>query len=57
MEEHAQHAKLKLPDSSIQLIPQEDIKKQSEPIGMMPDLKNVLNKRQIRDLVAFLATL
>ena len=57
MEEHAQHTKLKLPDSSIQLIPQEDIKKQSEPIGMMPDLKNVLNKRQIRDLVAFLATL
>ena len=48
---------IKLPDNSLEYFATTELKSQSKPIGTMPDLKTILNLRQVRDLVAYLATL
>ena len=48
---------VKLPDSSLESFAASEIKSQSKPVGTMPDPKMILNLRQIRDLVAYLATM
>ena len=48
---------VKLPDSSLESFAASEIKSQSKPVGTMPDPKTILNLRQIRDLVAYLATM
>jgi quinoprotein glucose dehydrogenase len=48
---------VKLPDGSIQTIARYEVKSESKPIGTMPDVRSFLDPRQVRDLVAYLATL
>ena len=48
---------LRLPDNSTKEIPTSEIEEQTEPTTTMPDPRLILTMRQIRDLVAFLATL
>ena len=48
---------IKLPDNSLEYFLTSEIKSLSKPVGTMPDLKSILNLRQVRDLVAYLATL
>ena len=48
---------VKLPDGSIQTIARSEVKSESKPVGTMPDVRSFLDPRQIRDLVAYLATL
>ena len=48
---------IKLPDNSLENFAASELKSQSKPIGTMPDFKTILNLRQVRDLVAYLATL
>jgi putative heme-binding domain-containing protein len=48
---------VRLPDSSTKIINRDDIEAQSKPTSAMPNPTMSLNLRQIRDLVAFLATL
>ena len=53
----AQAITVKLPDGSIQAIARSDVKSESKPIGTMPDVRSFLGPRQVRDLVAYLATM
>ena len=46
-----------LPDNSRESFAASEIKSQSKSVGTMPDPKTILNLRQIRDLVAYLATM
>jgi quinoprotein glucose dehydrogenase len=48
---------VKLPNGDTQTISRSRIDASTAPIGTMPDLSSVLTPRQIRDLVAFLASL
>ena len=48
---------IKLPNNSLEYLATSEIKSLSKPVGTMPDLKAILNLRQVRDLVAYLATL
>ena len=48
---------LKLPDGSIKAVSLSQVKSESKPIGTMPDVRSFLSPRQVRDLVAYLATL
>ena len=48
---------VKLPDGSIQTIARSEVESESKPIGTMPDVRSFLDPRQVRDLVAYLATL
>ena len=48
---------IKLPNNSLVYFATSEIKSLSKPVGTMPDLKAILNLRQVRDLVAYLATL
>jgi len=48
---------IKLPDNSLEYFTASELKSQSKPVGTMPDLKTILNLRQVRDLVAYIATL
>ncbi|MDP6341712.1 MAG: c-type cytochrome [Acidimicrobiales bacterium] len=48
---------IKLPNNSLEYFAASEIKSLSKPVGTMPDLKAILNLRQVRDLVAYLATL
>ena len=48
---------IKLPNNSLEYFATSEIKSLSKPVGTMPDLKAILNLRQVRDLVAYLATL
>ncbi len=48
---------VKLPDGSIKAIALSQVKSESKPIGTMPDVSSFLSLRQVRDLVAYLATL
>ncbi len=49
--------RLRLPDGSEVAIAKADIAAQTPPISMMPPMGVILSKRQIRDVVAYLATL
>jgi quinoprotein glucose dehydrogenase len=48
---------VKLPDGSMQTIARSAVKSESKPIGTMPDPRPFLDSRQIRDLVAYLASM
>jgi putative heme-binding domain-containing protein len=48
---------VKLPDGSMQTIARSEVKSESNPIGTMPDPRPFLDPRQVRDLVAYLATM
>ncbi|MBT3638649.1 MAG: c-type cytochrome, partial [Opitutae bacterium] len=48
---------VKLPDGAIQTIARSEVKSESKPVGTMPDVRSFLDPRQVRDLVAYLATL
>ncbi len=48
---------VKLPDGLIQTIARSGVKSESKPIGTMPDVRSFLDPRQVRDLVAYLATM
>ena len=53
----AQAITVKLPDGSIKAVSLSQVKSESKPIGTMPDVRSFLSPRQVRDLVAYLATL
>ena len=46
-----------LPDNSRESLAASEIISQSKSVGTMPDPKTILNLRQIRDLVAYFATM
>jgi len=48
---------VKLPDNSLESFATSEIQSQSKPVGTMPDPKTILTLRQVRDLVAYLATM
>ncbi len=48
---------IKTSDGSTTHVLTSQIRSQSIPVGTMPDLRTILTKQQIRDLVAYLATL
>src|SRR5690606_35587113 len=48
---------LKIGNSPDTLVLKENIKKRSDAPSSMPDMKDILTRRDIRDLVSFLATL
>ena len=48
---------VKLPDGSMETIPRSKVKSESKPIGTMPDPRSFLSPREVRDLVAYLATM
>jgi quinoprotein glucose dehydrogenase len=48
---------LKLGDQPNQVIPKDQIAKRNNSPSSMPDMKSILSKREIRDVVAFLSTL
>jgi quinoprotein glucose dehydrogenase len=53
----AQAITVKLPDGSMKTIARSAVKSESKPIGTMPDPRPFLDPRQIRDLVAYLASM
>ena len=48
---------VKLPDGSMQSVARSEVESESKPIGTMPDVHSFLGPRQVRDLVAYLATM
>ena len=48
---------LKLTDGTVKTYPLSQIEVRSKLVGVMPDIKTLLNKRQVRDLVAYLVSL
>lgn len=57
MNETAGAIEVKLPDGRRESYAHPAIASKSTPLSTMPDLKAILSKREIRDLVAYLATL
>lgn len=55
--ETAESATLRLPDGTSRTFPLSETRSRTKPIGTMPDMKLILTKREIRDLVAYLTTL
>ena len=55
--EKAGAIRLRLPDGAETAIAKPDIAAQTEPVSVMPPIGAILSKRQIRDVVAYLATL
>lgn len=48
---------LRLPDNSTKAIPAADITARTAPVSIMPPMAGVLTKRELRDVVAYLASL
>ena len=57
MGEDADAVEVKLPDGRVEKYARTAISSKSEPLSTMPDVKAILTKRELRDLVAYLATL
>lgn len=57
MDETAGAVEVKLPDGRRESYAKTAIASKSKPLSTMPDLKATLGKRELRDLVAYLATL
>jgi len=57
MNETAGAIEVKLPDGRRESYAHPAIASKSTPLSTMPNLKAILSKREIRDLVAYLATL
>jgi len=55
--ETAESATLRLPDGTSRTFPLSETRSRTKPIGTMPEMKLILTKREIRDLVAYLTTL
>jgi putative heme-binding domain-containing protein len=55
--EDAQSIRLKLPDGKLQTIPVTQIASRTPPISVMPPMLGILTKTEIRDVVAYLASL
>ena len=55
--EKADAIRVRLPDGTEMAIEMADIAAQTKPISVMPPLGAILSRRQIRDVVAYLATL
>jgi putative heme-binding domain-containing protein len=49
--------KLKLGDQPVQVVPKDQIAKRTNSPSSMPDMKAILSKKEIRDVVSFLSTL
>jgi quinoprotein glucose dehydrogenase len=56
LKEEPETISLKLPDGKTKTIPRADIASMTPPISVMPPMSAILTKRQIRDVVAYLAT-
>lgn len=57
MDETDEAITLKLPDGRQKTYAQDAIEEKSKPSSTMPDIRTILSTRELRDLVAFLATL
>jgi len=57
MEETDKGLSVKLTDGTVETYAPSAIQSKTKPIGPMPEVKTLLNKKQIRDLVAFLQSL
>ena len=57
MAETAEGLSVKHTDGSEMTYPLPSIKSKTKPVGPMPDVRALLNKRQLRDLVAYLSSL
>lgn len=57
LEETEKEIKLKQTDGKIEAFLKSDISSMTEPMGAMPSMKQILSKRELRDLVAYLSTL
>jgi putative heme-binding domain-containing protein len=57
VEETADDLTVKHTDGSEMTYPLSSIQSKTKPVGPMPDVKTLLSKRQLRDLVAFLSSL
>ena len=57
LEETEEEIMLKRTDGKVEAFLKSDISSMTEPIGTMPPVKQILSKRELRDLVAYLSTL
>lgn len=55
--EDAKQIRLKLPDGKLQTVPLNQIASRTPPISVMPPMLGILTKPEIRDVVAYLASL
>ncbi|MBE2285951.1 MAG: HEAT repeat domain-containing protein [Prosthecobacter sp.] len=55
--EDAKQIRLKLPDGKLQTVPLNQIASRTPPISVMPPMLGILTKTEIRDVVAYLASL
>jgi putative membrane-bound dehydrogenase-like protein len=55
--EDAQSIRLKLPDGKLQSVPLHQIASRTPPLSVMPPMLGILTKTEIRDVVAYLASL
>ncbi len=55
--EEGDKVRLKQPDGTVIEIDRQDIAKQSKPLSPMPPMANILSRNQIRDVIAYLASL
>ncbi len=55
--EDAQQIRLRLPDGKLQTVPRDQIANATPPMSIMPPMLGLLTKPQIRDVVAYLASL
>jgi putative heme-binding domain-containing protein len=56
-QEDAKQIRLKLPDGKLQTVPLDQIAARTPPISVMPPMLGILTKSEIRDVVAYLASL
>lgn len=56
VQEDAASLKVKLPDGTEKRIARADIANMTPPMSVMPPMHGILTKRQLRDVVAYLAT-
>jgi putative membrane-bound dehydrogenase-like protein len=55
--EDTKQIRLKLPDGKLQTVPLDQIASRTPPISVMPPMLGILTKSEIRDVVAYLASL
>lgn len=52
-----QELQIRLADGTLKKVPLEDIKSKTDPVSLMPPMGSILNKQELRDLLAYLASL
>ena len=57
MTETPEQLTVKLTDGSLEAYALSRIASRTKAVGAMPDVKSLLNKKQLRDLVAYLSSL